>query len=69
MANKLDNIDELVKWINDDSKPLTKKKKKLFEKKMEKSVDNKLEKKQELKNKFKENLHKYDRKNHPFYNI
>ena len=58
------NIDDLVNWINDDSKVLTKKQKKKLKENTSKE-SNKKEKK--ISKEMKEKLNKYSRDSNPFY--
>ncbi len=58
------NIDDLVNWINDDSKTLTKKQKK----QMNKNESNKnSDKKKKISKEMKDKLNKYSRDSNPFY--
>ena len=57
------NIDELANWINDDSKVLTKKQKKLLNKKT--TTKNIADKK--ISKDIKDKLNKYSREKDPFY--
>lgn len=60
-----DNIDDLVNWINDDSKTLTKKQKKQMNKNESNKKSDKKEKK--LSREMKDKLNKYSRETNPFY--
>tara|TARA_B100001175_G_scaffold259782_1_gene228574 strand:- start:359 stop:730 length:372 start_codon:yes stop_codon:yes gene_type:complete len=59
------NIDDLVNWINDDSKTLTKKQKKQVNKNESNKNSDKKEKK--ISKEMKDKLNKYSRDSNPFY--
>ena len=61
--NDMNDLDNIVNWINDDSKVLTKKQKN----KLKDTCNTKKEKKSKVSKEIKDKLNKYSRDSNPFY--